>query len=133
MITTPIIAVTDNELQPPPPPPPELKDVPGVSGSDAFFIVRSSLLESVPSAFSAVIETLKVPADVGIPFITFPSQLKPSGSPETVHLMLPDPVAYRVALYDLPTVPSGRLDVCILAGLLAVELLAVEKSLIVAE
>jgi hypothetical protein len=81
--------------------------------------VNSSV--SLPAAFEAVTVKLYVPVVVGVPEITPVVVLRdrPAGnSPsDTLHVMGSVPVAARVCLYDVPTVPPGNDVVVILGGM----------------
>ena len=63
---------------------------------------------AVFAEFAALTSTLNFPDFAGVPEIS-PEvfMLRPSGSPEAVHVIAGVPVAAREVLYAVPTAPSG--------------------------
>ena len=81
-----------------------------------------SCLVALPALFSALTVNVDVPAVVGIPLITpvLAFSVRPPGKLPalTLHVIEAVPVAARVWLYAVPTVPSGRL-VVVMVGAVA--------------
>ena len=88
----------------------------GRTGASA--IVIESALVADPAEFSAFTVKLEVPAAVGVPVIVpLVFRVNPAGSVplEMLHVMGVVPVAARVWLYAVPTVPFGSV-VVVIAG-----------------
>ena len=81
------------------------------------YIISVNVFDTLPAEFVAVIFTLNVPEDVGVPVILPALEHdSPEGSPVALHVMRVVPVALRVSEYDVPAVPSLRLVVVIDGG-----------------
>ncbi len=95
--------------------PPSGRLVVMIVGAITFpLMVSVRVFDTLPAVFFAVIFTLYVPAEAGVPVI-FPAleHDSPEGSPVADHEIGVVPVALSVAEYDVPTVPSARLEVMI--------------------
>lgn len=77
-------------------------------------MVSVRFFDTLLAVFAAVILTLYVPAEAGVPVI-FPAleHDSPEGSPVADHVIGVVPVALSVAEYDVPAVPSAKLEVVI--------------------
>ena len=88
-----------------------------VSTACSMVMLNCSLSE--PPLLLAVTVKLDVLCAVGVPEMTpvFPSKVRPAGrSPLLLHVMVPVPLAARVAVYAVPTVPPAREVVVIRGG-----------------
>ena len=84
------------------------------AGASLVIVIDSSFV-SLPTLFSALTVNLAVPSAVGVPLISPESlfRLRPAGRLplSMLHVIGTVPVAIRVWLYALPTLPSGSLSV----------------------